>query len=279
MNWFNLSPFNLAHFNSSLDIHCHEGFFTIQMRLLFQVLAILLIFVLIVIALYVADVKKEEKEKHEDKAKERIDYDFQRETAWENAQKEIQMREEIKKATAQAYKPQETPIVPNQDLFNRKDPEDKLPNENQLPFKMPYFQNLGGIEKFAAQSRKENAPHFGEFAGFKRGAMSLGENNFGTSDNQDVSVYSRGGRAGPAPIQPRRNLADMFGYETNMAPSIETPPSPVAEQTKAPSNPIPKPVKAPKKSRAQPKPQSKPVQHMDALSQLRSEGFSSMGRR
>lgn len=248
------------------------------MRLLFQLLAILLIFVLVVVVLYVADVKREAKEKRENEAKERLEYGFQRESAWENAQKEMKMREEIKKATAQAYKPQETPIVPNQDIFNRKDPEAKLPNENQLPFKMPYFQNLGGIEKFTAQSRKENTPHFGEFSGFKRGAMSVGENNFGTSDNQDFSVYSRGGRAGPAPIQPRRNLAEMFGYDTSNAPSMVNSAENKEEQLKPSQGANKKPRKTSGKSKAQPKP-SQQSQPMDALSQLRSEGFSSMGRR
>lgn len=249
------------------------------MRLLFQVLAILLIFVLVVIALYVADVKKEEKEKRENEAKERLEYDFQRDSAWENAQKEMKMREEIKKATAQVYKPQETPLVPNQDIFTRKDPDDKLPNENQLPFKMPYFQNLGGIEKFASQSRKENTPHFGEFSGFKRGSMSLSEDKFGTSDNQDFSVYSRGGRAGPMPIQPRRNLAEMFGYDTSMGPTMTSSAENKEEMKKSSQTDNNKSRKTSGKSKAQAKTNSKPTQHMDALSQLRSEQFASMGRR
>lgn len=239
------------------------------MRLLFQVLAILLIFVLVVVALYIADIKKEE----ENEAKERLEYEFKRDSAWENAQKEMKMREEIKKATAQVYKPQETPLVPNQEIFTRKDPEEKLPNENQLPFKMPYFQNLGGIEKFASQSRKESTPHFGEFSGFKRGSMSLSEDKFGTSDNQDFSVYSRGGKAGPMPIQPRRNLAEMFGYVANMDLT------PTNSMEKAPQTNNNKPRKASGKSRAHSKTNPTPVQHMDALSQLRSEEFASMGRR
>lgn len=248
------------------------------MRLLFQVLAILLIFVLVVIVLYIADVKKEEKEKRENEAKERLEHGFQRDSVWENAQKEMKMREEIKKATAQAYNPQETLLVPNQDIFTRKDPDDKLPNENQLPFKMPYFQNLGGIEKFASQSRKENTPHFSEFSGFKRGSISLSEDKFSTSDNQDVSVYSRGGRAGPAPIQPRRNLAEMFGYDTSMSPTTTN-----SAENKEEMNMTPqannKSRKTSGKSKLHSKTNSIPAQHMDALSQLRSEEFSSMGRR
>lgn len=248
------------------------------MRLLFQVLAILLIFVLVIVVLYIADVKKEEKEKHKNEAKERLEYGFQRDSIWENAQKEMKMREEIKKATAQAYKPQETPLVPNQDIFTRKDPDDKLPNENQLPFKMPYFQNLGGIEKFASQSRKENTPHFGEFSGFRRGSMSLSEDKFGTSNNEDLSVYSRGGRAGPMPIQPRRNLAEMFGYETSMSPTTTNSAENKEEMNIAPQTNN-KSRKTSGKSKVNSKTSSIPAQHMDALSQLRSEEFSSMGRR
>lgn len=248
-------------------------FFSIQMRLLFQVLAILLIFVLVVIVLYIADVKKEENE-----AKERLEYGFQRDSVWENAQKEMKMREEIKKATAQAYKPQETPLVPNQDIFTRKDPDNKLPNENQLPFQMPYFQNLGGIEKFASQSRKENTPHFAEFSGFKRGSMSLSEDKFGTSDNQDFSVYSRGEKAGPMPIQPRRNLAEMFGYDTSIGPITTNSAENKEEMNIAPQTNN-KSRKTSGNSKANSKTSSIPAQHMDALSQLRSEEFSSIGRR
>lgn len=249
------------------------------MRLLFQVLAILLIFVLVVVTLYIADVKKEEKEKSENETKERLEYDFQGDSVWENAQKEMKMREEIKKATAQAYKPQETPLVPNQDIFTRKDPDAKLPNEKQLPFKMPYFQNLGGIEKFASQSRKENTPHFNEFAGFKRGTMSLSEDQFGASDNQEFSVYSRGGRAGPKPIQPRKTLAEMFGYDTYIGPTMMESAENKEEMEKTHQSDNNKSKKTSGKSKANSKTKSIPTQHMDALSQLRSEEFPSMNRK
>lgn len=244
------------------------------MRLLFQVLLILLIFVLVVVVLYIADIKKDENE-----AKERLENDFQRDSVWENAQKEMKMREEIKKATAQVYKPQETPLVPNQDIFTRKDPEAKLPNEKQLPFKMPYFQNLGGIEKFASQSRKENTPHFNEFAGFKRGTMSLSEDKFGANDNQDFAVYSRGGRAGPKPIKPRRTLAEMFGYDTGIGPTMMESTENKKEMENTPKTDNNKSKKTSGKSKAHSKTKSIPTQHMDALSQLRSEEFPSMSRR
>lgn len=249
------------------------------MRLLFQVLLILLIFVLVVVVLYIADIKKEENERSENEAKERLENDFQRDSVWENAQKEMKMREEIKKATAQVYKPQETPLVPNQDIFTRKDPDAKLPNEKQLPFKMPYFQNLGGIEKFASQSRKENTPHFNEFAGFKRGTMSLSEDKFSASDNQDFAVYSRGGRAGPKPIKPRRTLAEMFGYDTGIGPTMMESAENKEEIEKTPQTDNNKSKKTSGKSKAHSKTKSIPAQHMDALSQIRSEEFPSMSRR
>ena len=245
------------------------------MKLIFQVLAILLIFVLVVVALYVSDIKKEEKEKKRKEEETRLKYEFERTTAWENAQKEMAMREEIKKATKEAYKPKETPIVPNQDLFMRRDPETKQQNPDQLPFKMPYFQNLGGIEKFASQNRKETSPHYGEFAGFKRGSMSLGENKFGTSENADVSVYSRGGRIGPAPIQPRRNLADMFGYDTSIG-TFTADQNKSEDESKAIQPETPKKSSSKGKSKTAKKSTHK---QMDALSQLRSEEFNGMNRR
>lgn len=245
------------------------------MRLLFQVLALLLIFSLVIGLLYIYDIKKEEREKKEREANEQLKYEFERDNAWENAQKQMKMRDEIKKATAEAYKPQEVQVAPNQELFNRRDPEGNHQHQGELPFKMPYFQNLGGIEKFSSQAREKNTPHFGEFAGFKRGSMSLGENRFGESNNQEVSVYSRGGRTGPSPIQPRRNLADMFGFD--QSPADFTSPS-----TKSVNDETVEDKKPAKKSSSKGKTSTskvKPSQSMDALSQLRSEEFASMGRK